>query len=154
MGLPHSTVLLGKAISRPSRSSWSGGQTSSPSPRYTDTCIPILIIISECITLVDIVICMRSVAVISLLTTPCGQCISSVMTARYLIALFVSLYFRQGGFTPLITSAAQGHFEVVSQLCQRGANIEARDYVSSRLLVYFLYACMDACMALSARINE
>ena len=42
------------------------------------------------------------------------------------------VYFFQGGLTPFIISAAQGHSEVVALLCQRGANIEARDYVSSR----------------------
>ena len=37
----------------------------------------------------------------------------------------------QGGFTPLIISAAEGHSEIVDLLCQRGANIEARNNVSS-----------------------
>ena len=35
----------------------------------------------------------------------------------------------------MITSAAKGHSDVVALLCQRGANIEALDNVSRRLIV-------------------
>jgi hypothetical protein len=63
VGSPHSTMLLYEATSRRSRSFWIGGRILSPSPRYTETCISMLL--SECIMWVDIVICMDSVVVLS-----------------------------------------------------------------------------------------
>ena len=38
--------------------------------------------------------------------------------------------FLQGGFTPLLRAAREGHVEVASLLLDRGANPEARDKVS------------------------
>ena len=73
------------------------------------------------------------------------------MTTYHLIALYAPpLCLGQGGVTPLIISAGQGHSEVVALLCQQGANIEARDDVS-RQRYYIIEAIqyiydMDACM--------
>ena len=63
--------------------------------------------------------------------------------------------FVQGGLTSYIISAAQGHSEVASLLCQRGVNIEARDDVSWRPYdIYDMYGCMHASFYLPAQIND
>ncbi len=70
----------------------------------------------------------------------------------------------QAGFTPLIASANNGHSAVVDLLCQRGANIEARNDVSKinaiqcnvcvHAFVYaFVYACIYISMALFIGID-
>ena len=53
------------------------------------------------------------------------------MVVFYFLCVFVSW---QDGDTPLTISAATGHSEVVDLLCQRGANIEARNNVSCVLI--------------------
>ena len=122
------------------------GQTSSPSLRM---CTDVLCcLVCECIMWVYscIQLC------IVLLYCPSIDRICTKPWQLFIWQCSMSLScFVQGGFTPFIISAAQGHSEVVCLLCQRGVNIEARDdvswqpyYIIVAMKVYMI--CMDACM--------
>ena len=63
-----------------------------------------------------------------------------------------SIYFHQGGDTPLIYAASNGHTEVVKFLVDAGAYIEAKDNVSKRVFIStYVHVCMYVCVCAFVR---
>jgi hypothetical protein len=72
------------------------------------------------------------------------QMVLSALSSLLFITI-ISSCLGQNGSTPLTIAAINGHSEIVTLLCQRGAKIDARDNVC-------MYTCMNVFMKMCTTV--
>lgn len=68
--------------------------------------------------------------------------------------LFSFLFFNQNGLNALHLASKEGHVEVVSELIQRGASVDAATKVSLSYLIVLLFTLMARAQGVSQLITD
>lgn len=71
-----------------------------------------------------------------------------------LLFFFSFLFFNQNGLNALHLASKEGHVEVVSELIQRGASVDAATKVSRSYLIVLLFTLMAWAQGVSQLITD